>query len=319
MGSPFDSSLPMVPEVPPLPAWANENISISQMDRAFSAGARLAAISALLRAEPPYLGALSERLAFQAAAATNRSSGRPEDEDEIRDQWLLRPREEDLPQAAQTLACWLRLPRQQGGIQALRPDVIEALAVGFGRPLSEPVEDTLRSVQSGVRHASNPVEAAARASAAFFRQEPRHEAIAHFLSDVVLAERLGWRRPLPLLALSVAAPVLRAGGVRRRPLPNDPDWEFAVFGAYALSASRAYQLASYLSGKAMGLVQIAPRLRAKRSDKVVEALLSHAFLPGSRSIAGMTDRGMRRIFDRLVAVGAVREVSGRATFRIYGL
>ncbi len=55
---------------------------------------------------------------------------------------------------------------------------------------------------------------------------------------------------------------------------------FAVLGAYALSGSRAYQLASYLSWQGDGLGADRPRLRAKRSDKVVEALLSHAFLPG---------------------------------------
>lgn len=67
------------------------------------------------------------------------------------------------------------------------------------------------------------------------------------------------------------------------------------------------------------LIAIAPKLRAKGADLVVERLLSDDAVVSSQPVAGMTDRGLRRLFDRLVDRGAVRELSGRRTFRIYGL
>ena len=55
--------------------------------------------------------------------------------------------------------------------------------------------------------------------------------------------------------------------------------------------------------------------------RVVDMLLADdAVTPAAAaSRAGLSDRAARRLFDRLVALGAVRELSGRDAFRIYGL
>ncbi|WP_352972153.1 DUF1403 family protein [Mesorhizobium sp. M0954] len=67
------------------------------------------------------------------------------------------------------------------------------------------------------------------------------------------------------------------------------------------------------------LLAVAPKLRAKGSDAVIEKLLSDDAVVASQEIAGMSDRGLRRLFDRLLEFGVVRELSGRPTFRVHGL
>ena len=42
-------------------------------------------------------------------------------------------------------------------------------------------------------------------------------------------------------------------------------------------------------------------------------------VPAAARRGAMSDRGLRRLFDRLVALGGVRELTGRSTFRLYGL
>ncbi|KKC31385.1 hypothetical protein WH91_19765, partial [Devosia psychrophila] len=64
---------------------------------------------------------------------------------------------------------------------------------------------------------------------------------------------------------------------------------------------------------------VAPKLRAKGSADVVKLLLSDDAVPGSWSGPKLSARGARRLFDRLGELGAVRELTGRPTFRLYGL
>lgn len=64
---------------------------------------------------------------------------------------------------------------------------------------------------------------------------------------------------------------------------------------------------------------MAPGLRARGADVVVDRFLSDDAIVASAKTAGMSDRSLRRLFERLLKLGAVRELSGRAAFRIYGI
>jgi len=48
-------------------------------------------------------------------------------------------------------------------------------------------------------------------------------------------------------------------------------------------------------------------------------LLDDDAVAAAAPIAGLSDRARRRLFERLVALGAARELTGRPTFRLYGL
>ena len=112
-------------------------------------------------------------------------------------------------------------------------------------------------------------------------------------------------------------PLLRTGG--RRPRPTDPSWPLGCCAAYARAFAQASALFDQLGRSAEKLVAVTPRLRAKGAGAVLETFLNEdAVVPGSR-LGAMSDRGLRRLCDRLVRLGAVRELTGRSTFRLYGL
>jgi hypothetical protein len=146
------------------------------------------------------------------------------------------------------------------------------------------------------------------------------EILALWVFDMVIALRLRWLRPVPLIATKVLDPDLRShGGARLR--PGDPAWPNAVAGAIALAAASALDLAGGLSRRSESLVAVAPKLRAKPASKIVDLLLAEDCVSPAEAArqAPMTDRAARRLFDRLVALGAARELTGRPSFRLYGL
>jgi len=295
-------------------------------EAAFRAGAGLALLDAVLRADPPFAGALRQRLALRAATACAALARHREDERALRDAEHLSP---GAGGGAHTSPA--------GGVHRLwrlfasgplRLDAstlrIAADLVGLTDATSfEGVADALRDVVAG---AETPLAAAAGASAAamkLFRDAPRVDAeiFALWLSDLALAQRLSWGAAVPLLATAIAHPSSRRGAAGKRPRPGDPDWAHATAGAYAMAARDAFALAGELSRRSQALLAAQPKLRAKGAGRVVDLLLGDdAISPAAAARATkLSDRASRRLFDRLVELGAVRELSGRSNFRLYGL
>jgi hypothetical protein len=94
----------------------------------------------------------------------------------------------------------------------------------------------------------------------------------------------------------------------------------ACHKAVVASSSEAVRAASDLARRAARLRAIAPKFRAKGAGEAVEMFLSRDALSPSVALTGlMSDRAARRLCDRLVGLGVVRELTGRSTFRLYGV
>jgi hypothetical protein len=301
----------------PVPAWARASGRAGE-DPLFAAGAGLALLDAHLRREPPAAGALRSRLALQSAAASAKILRLNADAGALRD---LRFAVGDAGPAARLLTLWRDLTARP---PALNPDRLRAVANALDLPLADanPLAQTL-SEQS---RAGDPVSAAAKAAAATFSAFPdapatEAEILALWAFDLVLALRLRWPRPVPLIATRLLDPHLRSDGGGWRARPVDPDWPRTAASAIALAVAAALDLAADLGRRAEILIAVTPKLRAKPAARIVDLLLAQDCVTPAEAArcAPMTDRAARRLFDRLVALGAVREVSGRPAFRLYGL
>ncbi|QGN00020.1 DUF1403 family protein [Methylocystis parvus] len=313
-------------EIQPLPRWARSQ-GADPGAAAFSAGAGLALFDQILRGadggEPVYAGCLRQRLALRAADSCATLARLREDAGALRDA-------EHLPGGGETspagrLHRVFRLYAPQGGR-------FDAAILRAAELLEVSVAIDASALAAAAVTAPDPLMAAARASAAAMKPFPiaaDAEVFAFVVADLALASRLAWARPIPLLAVAILHPSLRRGagsgemGRERtsRPRPTDDNWAESVARAYGRAVVEAHALAVDLARRAQKVLAVAPMLRAKGAGRVVEMLLADdAVTPAAAaSHAGLSDRAARRLFDRLVALGAARELTGRETFRIYGL
>ncbi|MHA6268323.1 DUF1403 family protein [Aliiroseovarius sp. CAU 1755] len=280
--------------LPRMPSWITSSRPETLEDVAFLSGAALAHLHVVLdRSEVPQ-SLLRDRLSLTAAEACIVRSGRSERAGELRDAVHLL-RSGDLPgPAGETYLTWRRAVERPNSVKTLcralpgieAGQLVEWLDAGQGSPVSR----------------------AAAVLETVLTQAPRKEIPALILADAALAQALGRDHLVPLLAVGVKRADLRKRGDELR---------LACHRAVTRSTFDAVGLAADLARRADRLNAVAPKLRAKGAGAAVEMFLTRDAVAPSE--LPLPDRAARRLCDRLVDLGAVRELTGRDTFRLYGV
>lgn len=313
------AALPPSP-VPAVPAWATPRAGVreaqDELEAAYMAGGALNSLDALVRAQPEWLGAWRRRLALKAAAESVRLSGRREDEAALRDAFLLRRPGDEPGPAGNVLLAWRRLAGRSGAPDA---QALNAVAGLLGVGPADAFGD-LAGVAGELAASAAPAPlVAARLADVVARRGPGAEPLAWWMADLALSMRMRWLLPVPLLATQMHSPLLRSGEARLRCRPGDPQFGRAACLAAAAGAAAACRLGAAIDAQARRLRAVAPKLRSRGAGEVIALLLDEDAVSGSLTTATLSRWASRRLFERLMQFGAVRELSGRDGFRIYGL
>jgi hypothetical protein len=296
-----------------LPRWITLPRDETHETVAFLSGAALATLDVVLRDPSGTLpGALlRDRLALEAAVACLKLEGRNETASDIRDAVCLARAGDALGPAGDMFVAWRRFARVNLAAGGWKDSLGKALPTLM-------VDEALSQLGSlsGI-----PVGQASQILETMLRRFPREEAAALMLADVALARAIGWFRPAPLLAAYMARKDIRAIA------DGASDPSLGVHRAMIGACDGAIRGAADLDRRVTKLRAVAPKLRAKGSDEALSLFLCHdAVSPSgmaSPMIKGMsvamTDRAARRLCDRLVELGVVRELTGRSTSRLYGV
>lgn len=286
--------------LPRMPPWVTSARAETLEDVAFLSGAALATLHLVVGRDDVPHALLRDRLSLTASEACMHMLGRPERAGDIRDAvHLLRPGDQPGPAGAIYLQ-WQRA--------AARPVSVKMLQRALPSVTVEQIATWLDAERGG------PVMRAAIILESVLAAHPREEVMALILADAVLAQSLGWTHVLPLLATGLKSRDLRKRGT---------DLELACHKALVSSIGATLPIASDLTRRVAHLQAVVPKLRAKGAADAVALFLSKDALSPAIALAdpsvGMSDRAARRFCDRLVDLGVVRELTGRDTFRLYGV
>ncbi|MCG3269569.1 DUF1403 family protein [Yoonia sp. I 8.24] len=301
--------------LPELPGWVTSGRAETLETVAFRSGAALTVLDQLISDESygVPLKLLANRLALSAATATSKLEGRMAREADIRDAYHLTPSGEARGPDGDLLAFWRAAVRLRIGGTGEIADLVGADVAG----------EVVVWLDAGLEwtRTHGPVAASVAILRAVLAADDQAERIACLLSDVVLARALNWKAVLPVSAQRLTKAALR------ELTAEGQGAELAMQMRILESIEEAIRLARDLSYRAEALCTVAPKLRAKGSGAAVALFLSEDAVAPSTMLSPMiqgtslpmTDRAARRFCDRLVELGVARELTGRPTFRLYGI
>ncbi|MBV7381072.1 MULTISPECIES: DUF1403 family protein [Roseobacteraceae] len=301
--------------LPQLPGWVTSRRAETLETVAFRSGAALTVLDQLI-SDPRHgvpVKLLANRLALSAATVTSKLEGRLAREADIRDAYHLAPPGEARGPDGDLLAFWREAVRLRVSGTG---EIVDLVGLDFAGEVGAWLDVGLERART-----HGPLSGCVATLRAVLEVDDRAERTACLLSDLVLARALNRRTLLPVLAQRMTKAALRDL------VAEGQGADLAVEVRILEAIEESIRLARDLARRAYTLRTVAPKLRAKGSDAAVDLFLTEdAVAPASvlsPRIRGtsipMTDRAARRFCDRLVELGVARELTGRPSFRLYGI
>lgn len=309
------SSAPI--RLPRLLGWTrSRGRDLTEADAAFAAGIALKSLDDLVLLDPIWAGCWRSRQALKCAVIAVRLMGRNEDHAGLRDAVLLTAPGDDPGPAGKILLATQKVSDRTGRVTtAFVKELAELLALGWDDRLATIADLADAALQSG-RAAPFAV---ADLITAIMALRPDAEVLAFVLADIVLSQKLNWPKSVPLLLSERYGAAFRTIGGRGRVRPGERRFAGAICLALVDATEAALRSAAEIARRSDQLLAVKPKLRSKGADAVIRRLLNEDAVPASAPGSNLSRWASARLFERLQSFGAVRELSGRSSFRIYGL